>query len=245
MEKGLAAFLLLCFLGFLATGTSAQEEPNTAIESLARALGETRNNDGDGFPQDEFAETEELAETEQSRSGVVYTRWGLQSCPRKSTLVYFGRAAGAHYTHSGSGANYICLPHNPEYYSSGGVDKFPALVYGAEYETWYTPLGHLANHNVPCAVCYAGRQTVLMVPAKITCPRQWTKEYNGYLMSSYYGQKSQKNFVCVDKDAQPVRGEAGNHDGALFYPARVGSCRGLDCPPYTVRKDLACVVCTK
>ena len=253
MEKGLAAFLLLCFVGFLATGTSAQEEPGTAIESLARALGETRNNDGGGFPKDELAETEEelaqteeeLAETERSRGGVVYTRWGLQSCPRTSTLVYFGRAAGAHYTHRGSGANYICMPHNPEYYSSGGVAKYPALVYGAEYETWSSALANLADHNVPCAVCYAGRQTVLMTPAKITCPRRWTKEYNGYLMSSYYGHNSPKNFVCVDKDAQPVRGEAGNHNGALFYPARVGSCRGLDCPPYTVRKDLACVVCTK
>jgi len=81
MEKGLAAFLLLCFVGFLATGTSAQfaQEPNTALESLAQTLEEARNNDGGGFPKDEVAETEELAETEQSRGGVVYTRWGLQT----------------------------------------------------------------------------------------------------------------------------------------------------------------------
>jgi len=252
MKKGLAAFLLLCYVGFLATGTSAQfaEEPSTALESLAQTLEEARNNDGGGFPKDEVQlaeteETEELAETERSRGGVVYTRWGLQTCPRTSTLVYFGRAAGAHYTHSGSGTNYICMPHNPEYYSSGNPATYPAYVYGAEYETWGSTLANLANHNVPCAVCYARRQAVLMAPAKITCPRRWTREYSGYLMASYYGHASPKTFVCVDKDAQPVRGEAANHDGALFYHARVGHCHGLDCPPYTGHKDLACVVCTR
>ena len=165
--------------------------------------------------------------------------------PTTAIRVYNGRAAGAHYTHAGTAANYICLPDNPEYYNSTKKAIYAALVYGSEYETWGSPIANLANHNVPCAVCYAERNAMIMVPAKITCPSQWTREYIGYLMASYYAHASAKTFVCVDKDAQPVRGEAHNTAGALFYHARLGSCYGLDCPPYDTKKDLACVVCTK
>ena len=114
------------------------------------------------------------------------------------TLVYMGRAAGAYYSHTGTAANYICLPDNPEYYSSTKKATYAALVYGSEYATWASPLNNLGNHNVPCAVCYAERNAMIMVPAKITCPSQWTREYNGYLMAAYYKHASPKNFVCVD-----------------------------------------------
>ena len=188
---------------------------------------------------------ENAKEQQSTNSGVVYTRWGSTECPTTATLVYFGRAGGAHYSHSGTAANYICMPHTPEYYSSTKKATYAALVYGSEYETWGSPLANLANHNVPCAVCYAERNAMIMAPAKITCPSQWTREYNGYLMAAYYGHASPKNFVCVDLDAQPVRGEAKNTDGAFFCHARLGNCHGLDCPPYDTKKDLACVVCTR
>jgi len=199
-----------------------------------------------GFPTNPVEHQIETAKEQQSRNnGVVYTRWGSTECPKTATRVYMGRAAGAYYTHPGTAANYICMPHNPEYYSSTKKATYAALVYGAEYETWASSLDNLANHNVPCAVCYAERNAMIMAPAKITCPSQWTREYNGYLMASYYKHASPKNFVCVDKDAQPVRGEAHNTEGALFYHARIGNCHGLDCPPYDTKKDLACVVCTR
>jgi len=247
MEKGLAALLLLlCCAGFVVTGTPAQfepEEPNTALESLAQLLEEAAGNN-DGFAEDE----EESAEVElfsRKKGRLVYTRWGRAECPSGSSLVYSGRAAGAYYKHTGSGTNYICMPDEPEYYSSGNPAKFTARVYGAEYETSGSPLASLEEHNVPCAVCTAKREAVLMIPAKTTCPKYWRQEYTGYLMASYSMHSSPKTFVCVDKDAQPVPGEAGNHDGALFYHARVGSCKGLECPHYSKDKDLACVVCTR
>ena len=199
-----------------------------------------------GFPTNPVEQQIETAKEQQSRNnGVVYTRWGSTECPKTATRVYRGRAAGAYYTHPGTAANYICLPHNPEYYSSTKKATYAAYVYGSEYETWASPLANLANHNVPCAVCYAERNAMIMAPAKITCPSQWTREYNGYLMAAYYGHASPKNFVCVDINAQPVRGEAHGTNGALFYHARVGNCHGLDCPPYNTKKDLACVVCTR
>ena len=227
--------------GTLAESMSSEEQ-RRVLEQLQQELAEEnalKDKQKVGFP------TNIEAQQKSSSSGVVYTRWGSTECPNTATLVYFGRAGGAHYTHPGTAANYICLPHNPEYYGSGKPATYAALVYGSEYETWGSPLHNLANHNVPCAVCYAERNAMVMAPAKITCPSQWTREYNGYLMASYYGHASPKMFVCVDKDAQQVRGEAHNTNGALFYHARVGDCHGLDCPPYDKHEDLACVVCTK
>ena len=258
MEKGLLVLLLCCAGALIAEGMPAQEEQQEVLEALQQELSTAKTSEV-GFPSkteeqensfpsvNEVSEVqeEETAEEEGYRAGVVYTRWGKRTCPRTARLVYFGVAAGAHYTHPGTAANYICLPHNPEYYRSGARGRYPAYVYGAEYETWGSSLNRLSNHNVPCAVCEARKQTMLMIPAKINCPRRWTREYNGWLMASYYGHRSPKMFVCVDKNPDMQRGEAGNHNGALFYHAQTGTCHGLDCPPYVAHKDLACVVCTK
>ena len=258
MEKGLLVLLLCCAGALIAEGMPAQEEQQEVLEVLQQELNTAKPSEvgfpskteeqENGFPSvNEVSEIqeEETAEEEGYRAGVVYTRWGKRTCPRTARLVYFGVAAGAHYTHPGTAANYICLPHNPEYYRSGARGRYPAYVYGAEYETWGSSLNRLGNHNVPCAVCEARKQAMLMIPAKINCPRRWTREYNGWLMASYYGHKSPKMFVCVDKNPDVQRGQAGSHDGALFYHAQTGTCHGLDCPPYVVNKDLACVVCTK
>ena len=68
--------------------------------------------------------------------GVVYTRWGKSSCPSVTgtELVYAGRAGGSWFRHTGGGANYLCMPNDPEYllYAPGVQDYSP--VYGAEYE---------------------------------------------------------------------------------------------------------------
>ncbi len=44
-------------------------------------------------------------------------------------------------------------------------------LHGAEYESYPpAPLGHLAYHNVPCAVCYVPtRAAIIMIPAKTQC----------------------------------------------------------------------------
>ena len=89
--------------------------------------------------------------------GVVYTRWGRTTCPTTSgtQLVYAGRAAGSFYNQRGGGADYLCLPDDPNYlsYTNGGQGN-RAYLYGAEYQTYESaPLSTVLNHNVPCAVC--------------------------------------------------------------------------------------------
>ena len=176
--------------------------------------------------------------------GVTYTRWGKSSCPNiaGTELVYTGRAGGSHYTHKGGGANYLCMPLDPEYTLpfQAGVRNHN-YVYGAEYEA---PLQGTHDHNVPCAVCYVStRETVLMIPAKTSCPTSWTKEYYGYLMSEYRTH-ARSTYQCVDKDQESLPGSHANTNGALFFHVEA-SCTGMACPPYDPQKELNCVVCTK
>jgi len=99
--------------------------------------------------------------------GVVYTRWGKTTCSNTSgaELLYAGRAAGSFWSERGGGANYLCLPEQPQYstYTSGS-QYGRAYLYGAEYHTTSVangPLQSFHDHNVPCAVCYTStRETV-------------------------------------------------------------------------------------
>ena len=183
--------------------------------------------------------------------GVVYTRWGKTSCPNVTgtELVYAGRAGGSWHRQMGGGANYLCMPNDPDYlqYQPGVQGLSP--VYGAEYQSYQGPLQAVHDHNVPCAVCYAStRVAVTMIPAKSRCPSTWTLEYSGYLMSAYRGYSSSLNyrtmFECVDKNAGSVPGSAANSDGALFHHVEA-TCTGMPCPPYDPQKELTCAVCTK
>ncbi len=182
--------------------------------------------------------------------GVVYTRWGKSSCPNTpgTQLLYAGRTGGTFYNQEGGGSNYLCMPEDPEYDSSlqyrpGTQDT--ARIHGAEYQS---PIQGTHDHNVPCAVCFvASRETVLMIPAKSSCPPSWTREYYGYLMTEYRGISSnirgRTMFECVDKDQESIPGSSSNDDGVLFYHVEA-SCNGLPCPSYNDHQELNCVVCT-
>ena len=120
-----------------------------------------------------------------SGNGVTYTRWGKSTCRSGVSRVYAGKTGSSFHEHKGGAANYICMPNDPEYtlpYQSGV--RGHSYVYGTEYEV---PLvSGRSQHNAPCAVCYVPTMnTVIMIPAKTSCPSGWTREYYGYLMSEY------------------------------------------------------------
>ena len=182
-------------------------------------------------------------------SGVTYIQWGKKQCTAAGVqTLYSGVVAGPHYTHNGGGANTQCLPLNPEW------DKFKdglqgeSYIYGAEYEL---TLGikpfinqGLHDHDVPCALCYAGnRNAQFMLPAKRTCPNGWIRAYFGYLMSENHGHK-RSSFLCVDNNAEATTGSHPNHNGNLLYPVE-GVCGSLPCPPYVSGRELTCAVCMK
>ncbi len=177
--------------------------------------------------------------------GTAFIRWGRTTCPDTPGVekVHDGVVAGSYYTHGGA-ADYLCLPHKPVYFdeNSEGVQSH-GLLYGTEYEfSTAGPLYEYYQHNAPCAQCYIPR-AIMMLPAAITCPENWTLEYNGYLVSAHKSHKRTR-FICLDKDPESVPGSYGNVNGALLY-VNEATCTGLLCPPYDTAKEVTCAVCSK
>ena len=180
--------------------------------------------------------------------GAVYVRWGRTSCPtgQGTELIYSGRAGGSYRLHQGGAANHLCMPDNPEHLQYGSGSTGGSYVYGMEYNMdSRQPLHSVRYHNVPCAVCFAAtRDTILMIPAKLTCPTNWTVEYAGYLMTEPYGNH-RSTYECVDRYPESVpRLNQFSSYSAIFQHVEP-NCAGLSCPPYDAQKELTCVVCSR
>lgn len=183
--------------------------------------------------------------------GASYIRWGRTTCndTEGTELLYAGAAAGSMWSERGGGANYICLPDEPEFLqTTPGVQGARGRVYGAGYFLVNSPdaaLGDLLLNNVPCAACYtAERGDKIMIPSKVTCPPSWTREYYGYLMSQNSATAHRISYECMDKDAEPIVSSEDANGGALFDFSEV-YCHGINCPPYVEGNELSCVMCTK
>ena len=181
--------------------------------------------------------------------GTVYSRWGRTTCPtdQGTELVYSGRAGGSYHHAHGGGADLLCVPDDPEYslYRSG-VNGYSPLR-GAEYLSFSgEPLNSNHFHNIPCAVCYTSiRDTLLMIPAKLTCPTHWTTEYTGYLMAAHYGHNGRTLFECIDLQPESVPGLDGHDSNNALYYHVEATCNSLSCPPYDAEKEVTCVICTR
>ncbi|XP_064604589.1 uncharacterized protein LOC135469887 [Liolophura sinensis] len=220
----------------------------TLVERLAGAnIGSSGVNTGDGTVRTE-KDTNSI-----SHGGVVYTRWGRNICPDHSQRLYSGIMAGSYYKHTGSGANQLCLPLDPQFNKTYPGYQSKSYLYGTEFQINYdndvfytTNSGGVVPHNreAQCAVCYTpGRLSHLMIPVRLECPLGWTVEYLGFLMSQY--NKFQKSeYVCVDQDPDTHPATAANLDGNLLYVVEA-ACGSLPCPPYVDGYEITCVVCTK
>ena len=173
--------------------------------------------------------------------GAVYIRWGRTSCPtdQGTDLVYSGRAGV-------SGTNHLCMPDDPEHLQYGNGTQGYSYIYGMEFDIHSSqPLYSVDNHNVPCALCYATtRDTVVVIPAKVHCPTNWTVEYTGYLMTEYRTDY-RSTCECVDKDPESVPGlNKWSGNSARFRHVEI-VCSGLSCFPYDAEKELTCIVCSR
>ena len=182
-----------------------------------------------------------------SVGGVVFTRWGRSICPSTpgTKLVYDGIAAKSDHSDKGGGINYQCLPKDPQYltyYSSVSTNR--GYIYGVEYHVHDGPLSSLHHHGVPCAVCLTyTRGIVLMIPGKYTCPRDWTREYYGYLMAERHNHVNPSTFECIDSFAESITGTGTDSPGGILMHVE-SRCANPLCPPYVDGKELTCAVCT-
>ena len=82
----------------------------------------------------------------------------------------------------------------------------------------------------------------LLISGKQTCYKGWKSEYTGYLMTGHKTHNT-KDYVCMDKDAEPIDNDSTSKDGNLFYGVRT-TCGSLRCPPYKNHTEMLCIVCT-
>lgn len=181
------------------------------------------------------------------RQSVTFINWGRNDCPSGSALVYAGPIGGGHYTHTGSGAQTICLSGSPVYAVYNDGDHNGALVYGLEYETSGYGLATLANrhdYDGVCAVCeVGGASETLMMPGTNSCPSGWTLQYWGYLMANHYTQRKSE-FVCVNNN--PLQsGSNANSNGTLWYPTETETGALVNGSPYFQDREMTCAVCTQ
>ena len=178
----------------------------------------------------------------------MYTHWGNNNCSDTETdteTLYAGIIAGSYYSHFGGGANYLCLPIEGPQNLSITYNGNQAYLHGIESDSIIPSVDK--DENVPCAVCYTPTKAVqLMIPGKTTCPSpSWTEEYEGYLMTARSSQYGNKNFICVDKDAESfLPPDTRIPYGPSLYHV-TATCSGIPCPPYNKNKYITCVVCSK
>ena len=179
--------------------------------------------------------------------GSVYIRWGKTTCPFTplTQLIYQGRAIGSPHNLQGGGSDILCRPEYPEYLDFLANVQGTTIVYGVEYRSRVgQPLGNVFLENIPCAVCSGTKSTVLMIPAKVTCPTQWRREYYGYLMAPHSIGNYRSSFICVDKAPEVVPGEAADTESCEVAHVEA-TCEGLSCSSYDPEKELTCVICTR
>jgi hypothetical protein len=93
---------------------------------------------------------------------------------------------------------------------------------------------YLSFHFFILSVCF--------ISGKQTCYSGWKAEYTGILMTEHKNHNN-KDYVCLDKEAEAIDTDARSQNGALFYAVRT-TCGSLRCPPYKNHTDMYCVVCT-
>ena len=59
----------------------------------------------------------------------------------------------------------------------------------------------------------------------------------------YCGHKSNKDYISINKDGEPVPGNSGNANGTLFYHVNA-TCTGIPCQPFATNNYITCVVYT-
>ncbi|XP_034320784.2 uncharacterized protein [Magallana gigas] len=192
-----------------------------------------------------------LIQSLQSRkeAGSIYTVWGKKACPavNGTSIVYTGITGGKPYHEVGGGVDTLCLPHDPDDAPSDFPTRLEsaAHLYGSEYQFNYRKFAE--DDDVPCAVCHVQSSgSVMMIPAKNTCPSGWNLQYHGFLVtdnddSGWYAF----DFVCLHEDSEYLTEGARQHNqnGHILYPV-TAVCGSLPCPPYRNGQYITCVVCT-
>lgn len=137
----------------------------------------------------------------------------------------------------GSG-DVLCLPEVPEF------DNLTASGSTKQTTNHKIIISGFSRH-LTCAVCQVQLiSSVVMIPAKTSCPKDWKFEYAGVLVSPGSKDTSPSRYVCVEKGAIYNGGLEDSRGHGPFLTPVTAQCGRIPCPPYSQDQYLPCVVCS-
>ncbi len=176
----------------------------------------------------------------------MYIRWGRTECPTGATVLYDGFVSGSFYYQPGGMSNLLCLPNEPDYVQTEQCQEYSTL-YSTEYETHDQVFSRETHqYDAVCVFCLAlEKNSIVMMPGKVSCPNSLQTEYSGYLMSTKYSHDHPTDAICVDGNAEVFLGSDQDTNGATLYFA-VADCNHsfLPCGPYKHLVPISCAVCS-
>ncbi|NVM02386.1 MAG: hypothetical protein HWN67_08615 [Candidatus Helarchaeota archaeon] len=173
-------------------GTSVPLEWNTTTEldglyNITVAATDSLNNVG----KDEIWIIVNNTPDTTSQGGNVFIRWGNDTAPEGSTLLYSGIGFARYWGHDGGPSDPIVLKYN----YSGNTTSDNAVLYPLKTQGNIPP-GITINCYVVAAVCYVTGPTFI-IWGSWTPPSGWRVLYKGFAMGSRYIETS-INPICVE-----------------------------------------------
>ena len=177
--------------------------------------------------------------------GLVYTRWAECTCPSDAILLYDGIIVQA----ANMLTNLLCIPKDSTSSNQSGATT---TTTPSSHITRMEPLLYTNRMGVtdaiPCALCHASNQsTIFTFSGRRTCPGDWTRQYSGYLTTSY--ELSTADVLCADewlsreiRWRDPSTGAVISNGVNMLETVcgeGVASCQG-----YGARQLMPCVVCS-
>ena len=143
-----------------------------------------------------------------------FARWNLILFSKKKYLeiklkyfLVFRNGRGKILSDSWQWIEHVVSTHNPDPTPSDYPRAFQASpafgsLYGAEYQFSYRNIA--IDDDVPCASCLSTHaSSVIMIPAKTTCPTGWTVQYSGVLTAdANWPDHTGREFLCLDENPE-------------------------------------------
>jgi len=130
-------------------------------------------------------------------NGSVFIRWGNDTAPAGTTLLYSGYAFNGHHKHGGGGAEATCMKAGDAGAPGPGTYYGDILSPVGTGDPARMPPGISAYTEIKCALVYAEGPSFEMWGSQ-SCPNGWQVAYKGYGMGAYYYGHSESNRQCVD-----------------------------------------------
>ena len=221
-------------------GANPELSPRSLLVSVPWSMQSTKAESAVSAEHATTSDTADFAFVTPGTGGSIFTRWGNNTAPVGSSLIYSGYVYGGHYTMSAPIDLVIVQGGDP----GDSVNTLSGLLYPAETETSGSPLAAYIpqDSKVKGAVCFCDSPT-LTIWGTHTPPAGWSVLYTGFTMGNHYTHSGSGGPVCMDHlnfQAESL----GSSNGTLLYPVSTAT-QGFGVNAELGQKLVKCVVCKK